>query len=131
MQAFQNHVVFVANSGVGLVINGSMGEAHHLSREERSQLVKAARSALDSAQPPLSDVPIIAGTGTGSTKETLVLCKDAAEAGADAVIVITSGYYAGAIDTLALKTYYTEISDKSPIPVMIYNCASVSLLRFI
>lgn len=106
-----------------------MGEAHHLSREERSLLVKAARSALDSAQPPLSDVPIIAGTGTGSTKETLVLCKDAAEAGADAVIVITSGYYAGAIDTLALKTYYTEIADKSPIPVVIYNCASFVLRK--
>lgn len=122
IQTFQDHVKHVASSGVGLVINGSMGEAHHLSREERSQLVKAARTALDSAEPPLSDVPIIAGTGTGSTKETLVLCKDAAEAGADAVIVITSGYYAGAIDNQALRSYFMEIAAKSPLPVMIYNC---------
>ncbi|GJJ12647.1 hypothetical protein Clacol_006891 [Clathrus columnatus] len=126
IQTFQEHVVYVARSGVGLVINGSMGEAHHLSREERSLLVRSARSALDSADPPLLDVPIIAGTGAGSTKENLVYSQDAAEAGADAVIVITSGYYAGAIDRQALKVYFTEIATKSPLPVMIYNYPGAS-----
>lgn len=42
------------------VVCGSMGEAFHLTREERVTLFKAAREALDAAG--LSDTVIIAGT---------------------------------------------------------------------
>lgn len=42
------------------VVNGSMGEAHHLEPEERVALVRAAREALDSAG--LQETVIIAGT---------------------------------------------------------------------
>ncbi len=99
-----------------------MGEAHHLSHTERVQVIKTTRHALDEAG--LSDVPIIAGSGGGSTRETLELCNEAASAGADAVIVITSGYYAGVLagNKRALKAFFTEVSEKSPLPVMVYNC---------
>ena len=53
-----------------------MGEAHHLSHEERVSLIRAARRVLDSAEPSLADVPIIAGTGAGSTRETIQLTKE-------------------------------------------------------
>ena len=51
----------------------------------------------------------------------------AAEAGADYVIVICSGYFAGALagNRKALKAFWSEVSEKSPIPVIIYNCDSV------
>lgn len=99
-----------------------MGEAIHLTHEERIILIQTARKALDAASLP--DVPIIAGTGTGSTRETIVLCNEAAGAGADAVIVITSGYFAGALapDRNALKAFFAEVAEKSPLPVIIYNC---------
>lgn len=42
------------------VICGSMGEAHHLTPEERVTLIKAARKGLDAAG--LQDATIIAGT---------------------------------------------------------------------
>lgn len=42
------------------VVNGSMGEAHHLTPEERATLIREARAALDEAG--LYDVVIIAGT---------------------------------------------------------------------
>jgi len=119
---FEEHVIRVARAGVGLVIGGSMGEAHHLSHEERSTLIRSARHALDTAQPSLSHIPIIAGTGTGSTRETIQLSAEAAQAGADVAIVIASGYFAAAIDQKALKAFFAEVADKSPIPVMIYNC---------
>ena len=42
-------------------------------------------------------MPIIAGTGAASTRESIQLCKDAADAGADYVMVIPPGYYSGAL----------------------------------
>jgi len=67
-----------------------MGEAHHLSPSERIELITSARKALDEAG--LTEVPIIAGTGVGSTRETIKLSKEASEAGADAAIVIAPGF---------------------------------------
>ena len=101
-----------------------MGEAHHVSHDERAELIKAARNALDEAG--LNDVPLIAGTGAGSTRETLFLCNQAAKYGADAAIVIASGYFAGVLanNRAALKAFWTEVAEKSPLPVIIYNCAS-------
>ena len=95
----------------------------HLSHAERTTLIRAARRSLDAAG--LIHVPVIVGTGAGSTRETIELCKEAAEAGADYSIVIASGYFAGVLagNKAALKAFWTEISEKSPIPVMIYNCA--------
>ena len=110
-----------------------MGEAHHISHEERTSLIRAARSALDSVG--LEHVPIVAGVGAGSTREVVQLGEEAAAAGADASIAIISGYYAGALasDRKALQAFWTEVSEKSPIPVIIYNCASYVqvLTRFI
>ena len=109
------------------MISGSMGEGHHLTHEERQLMIRTARRVLDAEQQPsLAHVPIIAGTGAGSTKETIQLSKEAAEAGADLAIVIISGYFAGALDRQALKDFWTEVSEKSPIPVLIYNCTHVS-----
>lgn len=101
-----------------------MGEAIHLSRSERVKLIHTARKALDNAG--FNHVPIIAGTGAGSTRETLEITNEAAAAGADYVIVITSGYFAAALvnNRAALKAFFVEVSEKSPIPVMIYNCSS-------
>lgn len=122
---FEAHVTRVAKAGVGPLISGSMGEAHHLTHSERSTLIRAARHALDVAG--LTEVPIIAGTGAGSTRETVELCLEASEAGADAAIVIISGYFAGALagNKNALKAFWIEVSQKSPIPVIIYNCEPV------
>ena len=97
-----------------------------MSHPERVALIKATREALDDAG--FTDVPIIIGTGAGSTRETVQLSKEAAEAGADYVIVITSGYFAGALagNEKALKAFFTEVAEKSPIPVIIYNCGFIS-----
>lgn len=123
---FEAHVARVAAAGVGPLIAGSMGEASHLSHAERVRLIHAGRKALDTAGFP--NVPIIVGTGSGSTRETVELSQEAADAGADYAIVITSGYFAGALagNKEALKAFFREVSAKSPIPVMIYNCESAS-----
>ncbi|KIJ16954.1 hypothetical protein PAXINDRAFT_168392 [Paxillus involutus ATCC 200175] len=121
LPSFENHVLRMASAGVGPLLAGSMGEAIHLSHIERSTLIKTARKVLDNAG--LFSVPIVAGIGAGSTRECIELAKEAAGAGADCAIAICSGYFAGALagNRKALKAYWVEISQKSPIPVMIYN----------
>ena len=96
--------------------------------DERLQLIHATRNALDGAN--FTTVPIIAGTAAGSTRETIRLTKDAAEAGADYAIVIPSGYYAGSLDKKAIKGFFQDVAEASPIPVMIYNCECDRSFRF-
>ncbi|KAJ5303512.1 hypothetical protein N7476_010311 [Penicillium atrosanguineum] len=87
-----------------------MGEAIHLNREEKKTLIRFARA------------------GGASTRESIQLCKDAAEAGADYVMIIPPGYYAGALlaDTTSIKKFFVDIAEASPLPVIIYNFPAVS-----
>ena len=121
----KKHVVFLAKAGIKPLLAGTMGEGIHLSNSDRIALIKATREALDEIG--FTGVPIIVGTGAGSTRETIQLSKSAAEAGADYVIVITPGYFAGALagNRVALKAFFTEVAEKSPIPVIIYNCGFI------
>lgn len=84
-------------------------------------MIRTARETLD--KNGFSRVPILAGTGTGSARETIRLCREAAEAGADYVIVIPPGYFSFAVgrDQAALKKFFYEVFDQSPLPVMVYN----------
>jgi len=115
------HVVRLAKAGIRPLLAGTMGEALHLSHAERVEIVKAIRKALDDAG--FVNVPIIMGSGGGSTRETVELSKEAAAAGADYVIVIAPGYFSGVLAShrRALKAFWTEVSEKSPVPVIIYN----------
>lgn len=87
--ALKKLVIRTAKAGMGITLLGTNGEASHLSDSERIQAVKATREALDEAG--LQDRPILVGTGTGSAKETVKLCNQAGDAGADYAIVIFPG----------------------------------------
>ncbi|KZP01017.1 aldolase [Calocera viscosa TUFC12733] len=119
--AFVKHVVWVADGGMDIVIAGTNGEAAHLTHPERAQLVKAAREALDAAGH--TDTVIITGASTASTRETIQFAKEAAEAGADAVIALLSTPFASGLisNRAAIKQHFVDVAAGSPIPVMIYN----------
>ncbi|KAH9952044.1 dihydrodipicolinate synthetase [Amylocystis lapponica] len=119
--SLESHVVLLAGAGVRPLLAGSLGEGLHLTHGERTTIIQSARRALDSVG--FGGIPIIAGTGTGSTRETIALCVEAAQAGADYAIVIASGYFAGVLagNKKALKDFWTDVSESSPIPVLIYN----------
>ncbi len=120
LEATQRHAIHLAEAGVaGLVVHGSNGEAVHLSREERSQILKTTRAALDEADHHL--MPIIAGCGAQSSRECIQLCRDAAAAGANFAIVLPPAYYGGLLDTKKITQHFYDVADASPIPVLIYN----------
>ncbi len=99
----------------GFVILGSNGEYVYLDEDEKAALFKAARRAIP------KDKLFIAGTGAESTRAALRLTKLAAEAGADAAIVITPAYYKPAMTGEAMLKHFSTLADASPIPVILYN----------
>ena len=68
------------------------------------------------------DKVIMAGTGRESAWATIEFTKRAADAGADFASVLTPHYYAKKMNDEALIRFFTEVADKSPIPVLMY-CA--------
>ncbi|KAL1918183.1 uncharacterized protein VTP21DRAFT_3449 [Calcarisporiella thermophila] len=102
----------------GVVVMGTNGEAVHLSHDERRLLIRTAKKILGSYPRPLT---LIAGCGAASTRETLQLCKEAAEEGADFVLVLPPSYFKGRMTAKALERHYQVVADSSPVPVIIYN----------
>merc|ERR1712080_572258 len=77
---------YLSKSGLtGLVILGTNAETFLLTRTERASLLKCAREAVG------SEYPIMAGVGGHSTKQVLEYIEDAAEAGANYVLVLPPG----------------------------------------
>lgn len=120
------HVVRLGRAQCGLVLQGTTAEAIHLTRQERTKIISTCKEALDKEN--LSHIPIIAGCGTGSVKETIELTKDAHQAGAEATLIIAPGFFGGQLkgDRKALKEYWWEIAEKSPLPVLVYNFPAVT-----
>jgi len=111
----ENLAKWAATKLTGLVVCGSNGEVALLDEEEKVELFTFVRKNFP------ADRPLIAGTGCESLKATLRLTCKAAEAGADAALVITPWYYKGAMKDEVLKAYYTELADQSPLPIILYN----------
>lgn len=99
----------------GILTAGSTGESVFLDDAERVTLVEAARDVMP------ADAVLIAGTGAESTRQAIRLTREAAAAGADAVLVSPPAYYKGAMTPEVLARHYRTLADASPVPVMIYQ----------
>jgi 4-hydroxy-2-oxoglutarate aldolase len=99
----------------GYVVLGSNGEGVYLTDEEKEQIWEVARQAI----PP--EKLLIAGTGCESTRQTIELSLRAANAGADAVLVLTPHYYGGQMTPDILRRHFETVADRVPVPVVIYN----------
>lgn len=98
-----------------IAIAGSTGEAVFLDRAERRTLVEAARDVIP------SDRLLVAGTGAESTRATLRLTRDAADAGADAVLVMPPAFYGGAMTPEILRAHFQRVADESRVPLILYQ----------
>jgi 4-hydroxy-2-oxoglutarate aldolase len=99
----------------GVLVAGSTGEAALLDEDERLRLTELARPLVP------ADRWLLAGTGAESTRECVRRTRDAAERGADAVLVVPPHYYGAAMTEDALWAHYSRVADESPVPVMLYN----------
>lgn len=99
----------------GYVVQGSTGEFPYLSKEERVNLVRFVRKIAP------KEKLIIGGSGCESTADTIELTAKMAEAGADAVMVVTPCYYKASMTNDAMVAHYTKVADNSPVPVILYS----------
>src|SRR5450830_429719 len=99
----------------GIVVMGSNGEFAMLSPEEKVELMRFVCTRAKGKK------PVIAGTGAESTMETIRLNEKAAEAGAEAVLVVTPNYYKESMTDSVLARFYTDVASASPLPLILYN----------
>lgn len=108
----RSNIDFLAQGGVsGIVPSGTTGESATLTFQEHKDLIDMTVD--------YSTVPIIVGTGSNNTTEALDLTKYAADAGADAALLI-SPYYNKPNDAGIIK-HFTTIADNADIPQILYN----------
>lgn len=108
---------------IGFVVLGSTGERVHLDEREYLQAIETSRDSVG------DDLAFIVGAGQQSTLGTINEIRKAAEAGADAVLVITPNYYRSAITQEALVSFYTAVADASPVPVLLYSMPALTGIK--
>ncbi|KZF23873.1 aldolase [Xylona heveae TC161] len=118
------HVQRLLGSGVaGLVVHGSNGEATHLLREERAQIIRHVRTVASKDYP---EAVIIAGCSANSVRETLLNISEAEKAGANYALVLPPSYWSAAMSKPVIRGFYAEVASKSALPIVIYNFPGVT-----
>jgi 4-hydroxy-tetrahydrodipicolinate synthase len=116
VHATATHASHLATRGMrAVVVAGSTGEASHLSMKERLQLLKAVKEAVP------AHIPVILGTGDLSAGVSVPqLTRRAAEAGADAAIVLSPRHG-------DIREFYGEVVGAAGhMPVLAYHWPKVS-----
>lgn len=113
-EAFRKHLERQVESGInGVIPVGTTGEAATLSFDEHKQVI---RIAVDQVA---GRVPVIAGTGSNNTAESIELTADAKAIGADAALLI-SPYYNKPTQE-GIYHHYKAVADAVHLPQVIYN----------
>ena len=100
----------------GIVPAGCTGEAATLSSEERLRMLAVCLEEVGDA------MPVIPGTGSNSTAETIHLTRAAAAAGAHAALIITPYYNKPTPE--GLYQHYRDVALEVDIPIVLYNVPS-------
>jgi len=106
----------IKNGTSGVVPCGTTGESATLSFEEHDRVIEITIEQVKKR------IPVIAGTGSNSTQEAIMLTKHAAKAGADASLQV-SPYYNRPTQK-GLYEHFRAISEAVDIPIILYNIAS-------
>jgi 4-hydroxy-tetrahydrodipicolinate synthase len=101
----------VAQGNDGLVIAGTTGEAPTLTDDEKVELWRAVRGAVD--------VPVLAGSGSNDTRHTIELSRRAAETGADGLLLV-SPYY-NRPPQAGLEAHFRAVAAAVDLPIVMYD----------
>jgi 4-hydroxy-tetrahydrodipicolinate synthase len=119
--AFRKLVEWQIDQGThGLVPCGTTGESPTLTHDEHRRVIELCIEAA------AGRVPVIAGTGSNSTREAIALTQHAKNAGADGALVVTPYYNKPTQEGLYL--HYKAIADAADIPIVIYNIPGRSIV---
>jgi len=112
--ALRKHIDFQIEQGIdGVVPCGTTGEASTLTHDEHIEVVRITVEHVNGR------VPVVAGSGSNSTKEALELTRRVKEVGADASLMITPYYNKPTQD--GLYQHFSVIAGEIDIPIVLYN----------
>ena len=104
------------NGTDSIIICGTTGESATMTEEEHMECVKFA------IERTKKRIPVIAGTGSNCTRTAVEMSREAAENGADGLLVVTP-YYNKATQQ-GLIAHYTAVAREAKAPIIMYSVAS-------
>src|SRR5262245_14844564 len=111
LQWFLDHLI--ANGVHGIFVLGTNSEFYALDEREKQEVIATAVGHINNR------VPVFAGTGAESTRETIRLTRMAEREGADGVSIITPYFISPNQQELA--DHYRQIAEATKLPVLLYN----------
>lgn len=116
-QGLKNLIEYqIAGGTHGIVPCGTTGESATLSHAEHHRVVELTIETV------AGRVPVLAGSGSNSTSETIELTRHAKEAGADGALVITPYYNKPSQE--GLYQHFKSVAEAVDIPIVLYNVPS-------
>lgn len=103
----------IANGTDSIVVCGTTGESPTLSVQEKEALFKFSVETVNKR------IPVIAGTGTFSTTETVKLTRIAEKAGADGIMLVAPYY--NKPDQKGMYAHFKHVAGETTLPIMLYN----------
>lgn len=104
------------NGTDSIIICGTTGESATMTEEEHMDCVKFA---IDRAK---GRIPVIAGTGSNCTRTAVEMSREAAEYGADGLLLVTPYYNKATQEGLA--AHYKAVAKEAKAPIIMYSVAS-------
>ena len=111
----------IAQGSSGLVPCGTTGEPPTLSHAEHMRVIDITLEESDGR------VPVIAGAGSNSTAEAILLTRHDKDMGADAVLSVT-GYY-NKPSQEGIYRHYAAIAEAVDIPIILYNIPARAIVE--
>lgn len=103
----------IAGGTDSIIICGTTGESSTMTHEEHLDVIRFCCKTVNKR------IPVVAGTGSNSTREAIHLSQEAEAAGADGLLIVTP-YYNKATQK-GLITHYTAIAEAVNIPILLYH----------
>ena len=103
----------IAGGTDAIISCGTTGESSTMSHEEHLDVIRFT------CQVVKKRIPVIAGTGSNSTREAVHLSKEAKTAGADGLLLVTP-YYNKATQA-GLTAHYTTVAKEVDLPILLYH----------
>lgn len=121
-QATKNLINYlIANGTDGLVVSGTTGESPTLTEKEKFHLFQFTVEVVDGR------VPVIAGTGSNNTRESIELTKLAENVGVDGIMLVVPYYNNPSQE--GLFQHFKTIAEVTSLPIILYNVPGRSVVN--
>lgn len=111
----------LSNGSDGFIVNGTTGESPTLSTSEKVEFIKFVKSVVGTR------APIIAGTGSNSTVESISLTKKVEELRVDGILLVAPYY--NKPSQRGMYKHFVSIAHETKLPIMLYNIPGRSVVN--